>query len=215
MKKRILSLLIMLFMIVSIVLIANNKPTESDVRPISISDILEPISIEEIEVEPLSPYEVARENMKMELAEIESIKDKKEWFLAYKNIIFKYAEWTDPPETIFDEFSEDEIRLICQMVETECYQQDFDSKCNVIAVVMNRFYSGNFGDTITEVITSENQFAYGRKNISEDTILAVQYVFEADYTAQGALYFHSNEKTDTFCGANYLFSDNAIHHFYK
>lgn len=218
-----MSLLIMLFMVVPLVLpisnINNIKQEENDVvEPILLSDITYEIKTAMV-VEPTStptpdPYEVAMQNMQSEMEEIESITDKKEWFLAYKDIVFKYAEWTDPPETVFDEFSADEVRLICQMAETECYQQDFESKCNVIAVAMNRFYSGDFGDTMTEVITNEYQFAYGRECLTEDTILAVQYVFETDYTAQGALYFHSNEKTDTFCGNKWIFTDNAGHHFY-
>ena len=118
------------------------------------------------------------------------------------------------PETVFDVFTVEEVALICRMVETECYQQDFDSKVNVACVAFNRFNSGKFGDTMKEVITSPKQFAYGRINLDEDTIWAVQYAFEVGDTTQGALFFHSMKKTDTFCGRKWIFSDNAIHHFY-
>ena len=82
-------------------------------------------------------------------------------------------------------------------------------------VVFNRLDSGKFGDTITEVVTSPYQFAYGRKNITEDTILAVMYAYEIEDTTQGALYFNSfKERKDTFCGADYIFTDRCGHHFY-
>ena len=57
--------------------------------------------------------------------------------------------------------------------------------------------------------------AYGRKNITEDTIWAVMYAFEIEDTTEGALFFHSNNKTNTFNGANYIFTDSCGHHFYK
>ena len=146
---------------------------------------------------------------------IKEIDDNKERFLQYKELTSEYAEWVELPETIFDVFSEEEINLICRVVETECYQQYFDSKVNVANVILNRYYDGRFGDTITEVVTSPKQFAYGRKNIEEDTMLAVQYAYEFDDTTQGSLYFHSNKKTDTFNGASFVFQDDAGHNFYK
>ena len=146
---------------------------------------------------------------------IKQIEDNEERFLRYKELNFEYAEWIDLKETIFDVFSEEEIYLMYRVVETECYQQDFDSKVNVANVILNRYYDGRFGDTITDVITSPKQFAYGRKNIEEDTMLAVQYAYEFDDTTQGSLYFHSNKKTDTFNGASFVFQDEAGHNFYK
>lgn len=168
-------------------------------------------------IEDVDPLEKAAQQMQQEMSDIEMIEDNKEWFLAYKDIVNRYSKWFDPPETVFDVFSEEEIRLICQVVETECYDQDFDSKCNVASIVFNRLESGEFGDTITEIVTATNpkQFAYGREKLTEDSILAVQYAFEIEDTTNGALYFHSNSKTDTFNRASYLFTDLAGHHFYK
>ena len=169
---------------------------------------------EEIVIEEVNPFDVAYEKIQKEMAIIKSIEDKKEWFIAYKDIVHKYAKWFDPPETVFDVFSEEEVKLICRVVETECYQQDFESKCNVANVIFNRYESDQFGETIEEIITAENQFAYGRDIITEDTILSVMYSFEIEDTTNGALFFHSNEKTDTFNGADYIFSDSCGHNFY-
>lgn len=214
--KRFISMLILLFMMVSLVIpISNiNNQHKNDVsEPVLLSDITYEIVFEEVIEEP-DPYEIAIQEMQEKMKEIDSIEDKKEWFLAYKNIVFKYIKWIDPPETIFDYYSSDEIDLICRVVETETYQCDFDSKVNVANVVLNRIESGEFGETVEEVITTESQFAYGRKSITKDTLFAVMYAYEIEDTTSGALYFHSNEKTDTFCGRNYIFSDDAIHHFY-
>ena len=89
------------------------------------------------------------------------------------------------------------------------------SKVNVANVIFNRVISEEFDDSITEVVTKPNQFAYGRNNISESTILAVEYAFLNEDTTDGALFFHSNSKTDTFNKAEYVFTDDCGHHFYK
>ena len=214
--KRFISMLILLFMMVSLVIPIsniNNQHKNDVVEPVLLSDITYELVIEEV-VEEQDPYEIAIQEMQEKMSEIESIEDNKEWFLAYKDIVFEYAEWIDPPETIFDYYTEDEIRLICRVVETETYQCDFDSKVNIANVVLNRIESGEFGETVEEVITTESQFAYDREVITEDTILAVMFAFEFEDTTNGALYFHSNKQTDTFCGKSYIFSDDAVHHFY-
>lgn len=214
--KKLLSLLILLFMVVSFLLpfsvVKSVKNEEiTIVEPTIMSTIT--YEIEEVVNEP-DIYEIAMQEMQEKMSELDSTTDKKEWFLAYKDIVFKYVEWIDPPETIFDYFTEDEVNLICRVVETETYQCDFDSKVNVANVVINRLESGRFGDTVEEVITIEGQFVYWREIITEDTILAVMYAYEMEDTTYGALYFHSNEKTDTFCGNEFIFQDEVGHNFY-
>lgn len=166
------------------------------------------------------PYEVAIHNRQIELEAIESITDKKEWFLAYKDISFKYAEWVTPSKTVFDCFTEDEVRLICKTVETECYQQDFISKVNVASVIFNRIESGDFGDSVTKIITKKNQFAYGRDIITEDTILAVMYAFEVEDTTDGCVAFRSGYKPEKWYTTEtkywtLQFVDDTGHGLYK
>lgn len=220
--KKFLSLLILLFIVISFVSpnlsINSINQTENDIdKPILLSDITCEVVIEKVEnIEPtLDPFEVAINKMEEELIEISSIEDNMEWFINYKDIVSRYTMWISPPNSIYDCFTEEEINLICRVVETETFECDFDSKVNVANVVFNRLEHGEFGKTIKEIITTKNQFAYGRKNISEDTILAVEYAFMVEDTTNGALFFHSNKKTNTFCGASYIFSDDAVHHFYK
>lgn len=156
------------------------------------------------------------QQMQQELTEIESIEDKQEWFLAYKDIIFKYVKWIETPQTIFDVYTEEEITLMCRTIETECYDQDFVSKCNVASVILNRVnQGGEFGDSVTEVITKENQFAYGRENITQDTILSIMYIYEIGDTVDGCVAFRSDKCPATWYSWTYMFTDDSGHHFYK
>ena len=159
--------------------------------------------------------ELAIKSMQTELDLIGQIQDRKEWFIAYKTVIDKYDEILDPPETIYDYYTYDEINLILRCIETEAYQSDFLSKINVANVILNRIESGLFGATVYDVIAKENQFVYGRKNISEDTVLALEYAFEIEDTTQGSIGFHSNVPTSTFNGWEYIFTDDAGHSFYR
>lgn len=146
--------------------------------------------------------------------ELSSIEDNEEWFVAYKDLIEEYSEWVDPPETIYDYYTEDEIYLMQRCIETETFEQDFDSKVNVASVILNRIESDEFANEVSEIIV-KGQFSFGRENISEDTVLALEYAFMIGDTTDGALYFHSNSKTETFNGAEFIFTDTAGHHFYK
>ena len=170
---------------------------------------------EEIPIKTIN--EIKNEEFNQKLNEIKYTEiSNEEWFKTYKELSQEYAEWIKLPETIYDVFSEEEINLIYRVVETETFDQDFDSKVNVACVVFNRLESGKFGDSITEIVTSPKQFAYGRKKITESTILAVEYAFSMGDTTQGALYFNSfKEAPEVFNGANYIDTDNCGHHFYK
>lgn len=169
-----------------------------------------------LETEPTkSIYEIKSEEVLEKQKELDSITDNKERFLAYKALIAEYSEWVDPPETIYDVYTEDEIYLMQRCIETETFEQSFDSKVNVANVILNRIEDGRFGNSANEIITSPKQFAFGRKNISEDTKLALEYAYMFEDTTDGALYFHSLSYRPKFSGANYIFTDNAGHHFYK
>lgn len=172
-----------------------------------------------IEEQPISinfDINTAIEERNQKMIEIESIADKKDWFIAYKEIIDEYSYIIDPTETIYDYFTEEEIALICRVVETECYDQNFDSKCNVASVVLNRVrQGGEFGNSVTEVITKKNQFAYERENITESTILSIMYVYEIGDTTDGCIAFRSDQCPQEWYGWKYMFTDNVGHNFYK
>lgn len=122
---------------------------------------------------------------------------------------------TVKPLQIEDVFSEEDLEYFYRCVETETYGADFNSKVNVANVILNRLYNDKFGDTLKDVITAPNQFAYSRTTISLSTIQACAYAYEIEDTTEGALFFHSGAYTETFNGASYIFTDSVGHHFYK
>ena len=166
----------------------------------------------------VSPKDLSIIYVNKEMESIEYLKEKNlfEWYKAYREIICKYRNVLDAPLSVFDFYTEDEVRLICKTVETECYGQSFESKVMVANVIFNRIESSEFSSNVKEVITSPYQFAYWRESISEDTLYAVMYGFEMGDLTNGSLAFHSNEKTERFVGKKYTLTDKESgHHFYK
>lgn len=138
--------------------------------------------------------------------------NREEWFHGYNIMI---ENWEDQPLHITDVYSDEELKYLYRAVETETFGAGFLPKANVANVILNRTEDERWGDTIKEVVTSPNQFCYGRQNISQETIQACAYAFEIEDTTEGALFFHSGGKTNTFNGASYMFTDEAGHHFYQ
>ena len=158
----------------------------------------------------------AIEEMNYEMTEIETITDKKEWFIAYKNIIEEYSYIIDPPETIYDYFSEEELDLLFHVVQAEVGDEySFESKVNVANVIFNRFYHERFPNTLSDILVCD-QFSpiadgrYREVEVTEDTILACEYAFMLEDTTDGCLFFDSNNTL------NYQFVfDDGAHNFYK
>lgn len=194
------------------ILSVNEDFLEKDIQVLSCDEIQ---NLETENIEP-DPTELIIQEAQGKIYDISVIEDKEQWFIAYKKIIEEYRDVIDPPLTVYDYYTDEEIYLIQRAVETECYDQDFMSKCNAASVVMNRIeIGGEFGDTIEEVITKENQFAYWRKDITESTILAVEYAFQIEDTTGGCIAFRSDEKPDEWYGWEYAFTDSVGHNFYK
>lgn len=172
---------------------------------------------ENVETEPEENEYITTvsEDISIKFQEIDFIEDRKDWFLAYKNIFIEYSEIFDPPETIYDQYSDEEIKYMWKCIETEAFDQDFESKCNIANVILNRLESEKFSDNPIAVITAKNQFAYGRSNITEDTKLALEYAFLFADTTDGSLYFESGNNDIHSNYADYIFTDGAGHHFYK
>ena len=225
--KRIMSLLIMLFMVVSLVLpisaINNTKYIEQEEKVVLLTNIAYKtpvIEVKEIEKSTLNPYEVVVQNMQAEMDEIEDITDKEQWFLAYKDIIGKYSNTIDPPETIYDYFTEEELDLLFRVVQAEVGDEwTFMQKANVSSVIFNRLYSEERDfkeqDTLLKVLT-EDQFCtikngrYKDVDVSEETILACEFAFQICDTTNGCLFFDNNGSLNY----EFVFNDGA-HNFYK
>lgn len=111
-------------------------------------------------------------------------------------------------------YSEEEINKICRVVEAETHGADAESKIHIVHVILNRVNSSSFPNSIIEVCDQSNQFT-SRNDVEQSTIDAVYTALSMTDTTQGALFFHSSNLTDTFCGAKYLFTDAVGHHFYR
>ena len=156
------------------------------------------------------------EEMNYEMTEIETITDKKEWFIAYKSIIEEYSYIIDQPETIYDYFTEEELDLLFRVVQAEVGDEySFESKVNVANVIFNRFYHERFPNTLSDILVHD-QFSpiadgrYKEVEVTEDTILACEYAFTMDDTTDGCLFFDSNNTLNY----QFVFNDST-HNFYK
>ena len=197
---------------------SENSKTES--MAVQETAIFTGISAENVVIEqPVSiNFEIdnAIEEMNYEMTEIETITDKKEWFIAYKSIIEEYSYIIDPPETIYDYFLEEELDLLFHVVQAEVGDEySFESKVNVANVIFNRFYHERFPDTLSDILVCD-QFSpiadgrYREVEVTEDTILACEYAFILEDTTDGCLFFDSNNTLNY----QFVFNDSA-HNFYK
>ena len=170
--------------------------------------------IEEVVVEETIEPPTREELMFEEWDALSEIEGKKEWFLAYKEFIEKYPEY-DRPQSLYEKYTEEEIYIMQRVIETEVYGKDFDAKANVASVILNRIEGeNNFSDDPMVVCTSPGQFVYSRKQISEDTKLALEYAEEIEDTTNGALYFNSMTPMDSWNGRERKFTDHVGHSFY-
>ena len=141
--------------------------------------------------------------------------DKKSWFILYKSMQEYYADYIDTSETIYDYFTDEQITMMQKCVETESYQCSFDAKVNVACVILNRVEHEQFPTDPIEIITGKNQFSYSRNNITEDTILALEYAFMIEDTTNGCIAFRSDCSPNAWNGWTKQFTDESGHTFYK
>lgn len=104
----------------------------------------------------------------------------------------------DTEEQINEEVLLGEMELLAQLVEAEAGNQEFEGKCLVVDVVLNRVESPDFPNTISEVIFQEGQFsvitngAFDKAawNMKEDDFAAVS-VEMALHSNKDVLYFNN------------------------
>ena len=161
-------------------------------------------------------YFYEKEYFAEQLEALDQIEDTLEWYLEYKRIVNTYKRWfpDDVDTTIGDIYSPEEIYYIERLVETETHGCSFEAHVNVANVVFNRIDSKEFPNTPIGVVTSPNQFYYGKTKITESVKLAVEYAYLFPDTTNGALFFHSGAKTKTFNGRAQVHEDDAVHYFY-
>ena len=137
--------------------------------------------------------------------------NRQEWYKAYKVLV---ADADAPPLSIYDVFTDDELDLLFRCVQTEIGSGDFNSKCNVAQVIINRWEDSE--STLSGIITAPNQFCYSasRSSVTAETILACEYAFQIGVEGlKEAKYFHSGARTETFNGKPLIYYD-GFHYFY-
>lgn len=163
-------------------------------------------------------YKIAKDTYYELFNELENISNDKlyDWFLKYQRLANMYDKDRDTVEVFF---TEEEIQLIYQVIETETYQATFYQKVNVANVILNRFQvsleTGKFGSNMKEIITSENQFSYYRTKISQSTKDALTFAFEVRDTTNGSIGFRSDKRVENFNGWKYSDLYDGGHWFYK
>lgn len=178
--------------------------------------------IEETEhfIEEPDIYEIKQKEILHRQKELLNIQDNKEYFLEYKKLINEYSEWFDPPKSIYDCYTEEELELLFRTVEAEATAGGFDEKLNVACVIFNRIKHEKFGETLEDILTKRqfSPLADGRAykvEITEDTILACEYAFQMPDVTDGAIYFENETSNVHGSYAEFLFKDDIGHKFYK
>ena len=124
--------------------------------------------------------------------------------------------------TLYDTYSPDELNTLFGVVEAETRGCEFDVKCNVVSVIFNRIEDPRFGyaTDIKSTVLAPGQFsvvssgAYKTVPVTQDTIDAVEYVFEYGDTAADSVFFESMKSNIHGSYAKYTFNDGK-HKFYK
>ena len=94
-----------------------------------------------------------------------------------------------------------DMELMAQLVEAEAGNQDFEGKCLVVDVLLNRLESDAFPNTVEEVIFQEGQFSVVTNgawekaawNMKDDDYAAVLDELEM-HTNKDVLYFNNCRK---------------------
>ena len=216
-RKILLILLLFLTVLFSVLFLTKNeKNRELKIEKVKVID--EYI----VETQPVikakqirSKYDITLDNMNKEMKEIDPLCGK-EWFIAYKNIVSKYSYIIDPPETLYDYFTDEELDLLFHVVQAEVGDEySFEQKVNVANVIFNRVRHVKFPDNLLEILVAE-QFqpitdgGYIEVEVSNDTILACEYAFMFPDTTNGSLFFDSNNTLKY----EFVMNDGA-HNFYK
>lgn len=223
MKKRILSILLLSGMVVSLVtpfleVEAKNPIVQTETHKVKIvgNDLVK-VDIKPEIIETITIEEIAEKRKSEWLAKISDIEDKREWFLAYKEIVGDYDTILDLPDTIYDVFTEEELDFLFRVVQAEVGDDDstFEQKVNVARVIFNRLEHKNFPNTLNEVLTQENQFTvvankkYKQIEISGEIILACEYAYQIESRSE-LLFFDCNNTLKYEKVMN-----DGIHNFYK
>lgn len=146
-KKRRLQLRVVAF-VMSTCLFVNNSifVLAAIIAPEQDNYVLtEPVQVVEIQIKSLS-YEVVTIE-----PEVKNIPPESPEIIPTPTIL--------PEVEIIPEFSDEDIALIARVTMSESSTQSFDVQVAVAQTVINRVHSGNFGDTVSDVVYADGQYS--------------------------------------------------------
>lgn len=197
------------------------RETEAADLSVKLTASKEEIESLNAEVKKLSTLLIEKEKKneeeKVESPQSSEVEESTENFYYEESLEPEYEESIYESEEIHEESPEassDIPWIMYEVVEAEVRGASKEDKMHVAHVIMNRVNSDSFPNNIYDVCLSPNQFAT-RGDVDQSTIDAVNEAMNSADTTDGALFFHSGEYSDEFCGADYIFTDDAGHHFYK
>ncbi len=131
------------------------------------------------------------------------------------------------PEYVID-FTEEDYKVLCTIVEAEAGDQDDKGRILVANVIINRVKcQTEFPDNITDVVFANNgrtyQFSpvrpggrYWKVTATEQTIACVDRALKGEDYSEGALYFCMQTSSDSWFNTSleFLFK-HQDHYFYK
>lgn len=125
------------------------------------------------------------------------------------------------------EFSDEDYKVLCTIVEAEAGDQDEKGKILVANVILNRVKSGKFPDNITDVVFQKSkktyQFSptrpggrYYKVTATESTIECVERALKGEDYSEGAIYFAMKTSSKSWFNRclEFLFK-HGDHYFYK
>lgn len=218
-KRKILYIAALILSLLFICVVAFSQVKASQDTNNSENISVDDVEKEETEVEVIeekTDLEIAQEEYDAKLISLNSMNlSKEEWFKQYKLLTKEYEDILGKPETIYDNFTQQELDLLFKVVQAEIGSEySFEQKCNVVSVIYNRLKDYRFGNTINEILVG-HQFstisngAIYKVTVDEKTILACEYIYQFGDTTNGALFFDSNGRLNY----KFLFNDGA-HNFY-
>lgn len=110
-----------------------------------------------------------------------------------------------------DYFDQEEIDLICRVIDSEASICPPESKMHVCSVILNRYFDGWGGDKGIRGVCRKGQFSLRREDYSEEAYNALNAVWQEGPTNDG--YYFCRKKVSVFYGGSWLFAD-GYHNFY-
>ena len=105
-------------------------------------------------------------------------------------------------------YNDDDKELIARVVYAESRGEKWDGKVAVAQVVLNRFESGRFGNSVKRVVFARHQFAVSKK-YNDECMLAVEAAIEERPYPDNMFFFQVSKKTTW---RNFVFYERIGNH---